>query len=263
MEKTLLDYLYSNKEFAFCVADDIYFPRFIVDCKTGRKHNIEKLRYFLLNSRRKGELSFVKFCKEEREKYKKCQYNNVIEQYPIAINNRPLWKNLCKKHGCLGKADRNGKEYQDKNLFFIDAYIPGPMIALEVDYPYTHTCTEYDRARDDYVLAAYNIKTERFSEYGIDALKSIRAENRVRDIFCAIRNEDYDPVPINYTGRNNSVGLFREKWCEEYKVLRKLKNNIIPISKLLKLTRGNYEMIDRVCWLSELEGKNITVIPKA
>lgn len=131
----------------FKLPDQTPIPRYVKTEMTGEISNIQRLRGILLKRTSKTQERNLRrlegWCKGER----------LIPEYPVLINNRDLWIELCRKYKLLDEDYCLG--------FFLDCYIPSLGIAVETDSPHHSGRIDYDKARDEYIMKETGILIKR------------------------------------------------------------------------------------------------------
>lgn len=191
----------------------------------------------LLQRRRPGELSFVKFYKELLETYDDQRPGHYVEQFPVLIVNRGEYLGCCDEVGCNpSMKDANGVCYRDRRYFVLDLFLGYPKVAIELDYDSTHPCPEYDAARDLYNLRKYGIKTVRFKNYLYNREATKKANREVQGILDKAMSDfttESDLWKPDYTGF--SVESFKLDYKIELEILEAIREDLGYDTKTIEL----------------------------
>lgn len=233
LNKTELKKFYSNilkdKFFTLTIGNQ-RLPTFFYHGRGGF-NKVEELRNLLLESRLDRER---KFGRDYDNIYKfnedKLDY---IEQFPILITKSDVWKSICSEVGCDKiLKDNKGNYYWERSLFVLDYYIPKLKLAIELDYDSSHTCPEYDKARDIYIKEEYEIDTIRFRDYELDPDKTREARIQLNKIIAG-KIPSLEEKQVAKTSSFLRFPLFYYK--EELDVLEAIKSENIIEDGILKL----------------------------
>jgi hypothetical protein len=100
------------------------------------------------------------------ENYLKLSHNRIqyIKEFPFIIEDRNLWDSLCIKY----EVDL---DLRDKNYFLADYLFPDYNFIVEIDSELHDS--NYDIARDNYIVFSFGVSTLRLFEFGRDPLSDI------------------------------------------------------------------------------------------
>ena len=145
----LLKYLEGNWDYAFRVGNYIV-PKFM-NTVNGNEINLLVNRYKNL---RQGSSWSPYF----REMLKDCYPDLApLREFPFLIEHRKYWEKLCEEYEL-------DEDCRDRNYFIVDFIFPEQNFIVEIDSQIHKT--NYDLARDNYILFLYQVPTLRLFEFG-------------------------------------------------------------------------------------------------
>lgn len=151
MKKSLiLSRILSDPRYTFRV-DDIILPIETM-CSSGKLSNLMEARDLQLGN----QSSYSRNLRSDLI----ASDIKFIQEVPIPIENRELWRELVASTGAT--------RFEGRGYFILDYYFPGTNIIAEVDSNFHKGNEDYDSARDAYMWICYGLRTLRAYEYGED-----------------------------------------------------------------------------------------------
>lgn len=147
----------------------------------------------------------------------------MIKKFPIFIQNKSLWKNLVNKY-------KVETLKQNPAYFVVDYLFTKLNIIIEIDSGMHIPITNYDKARDEYILCEYGISTARLYKYGsnYNDFYNLRNILNKRELFKQKLQLNNSIACINYD--NIITKLFNCKYSRSIIVVDKIMeyyNNIL------------------------------------
>lgn len=146
--KKLLRYLKGNRDYTFKIRN-FTIPKNIITVK-GKLIDLEDNRKKNLKQGSKWSPNFKELLDTE------YNYVDYIRVFIFLIRDRMLWERICWKY--------NIEKNINTNYFIVDYFLHEYNFVVEIDSKLHNV--DYDRARDEYLMIEYGIKTLRFYEFG-------------------------------------------------------------------------------------------------
>lgn len=146
--KKLLKYLKGNRDYTFKIRN-FTIPKNIITVK-GKLIDLEDNRIENLKQGSKWSPNFKKLLDTE------YNYVDYIREFIFLIRDRMLWLRICWKHNVVKNINTN--------YFIVDYFLHEYNFVVEIDSKLHNV--NYDKARDEYLMIEYGIKTLRFYEFG-------------------------------------------------------------------------------------------------
>ena len=147
----LLKYLEGSRDYTFRI-DNYIVPKFIENMNEY-PIDIQKNRN---NALIQGSAWSPKFRGMLQSTYPDLRF---VREFPFVIDNREYWENLCDEFNLT-------EEDKRRNYFFTDYLFTDYNFIVEIDSSLHKT--DYDKARDNYILFSYQIPNLRLFEFGRD-----------------------------------------------------------------------------------------------
>ena len=148
-KNALLKYLEGSRDYTFRI-DDYIVPKFIENIN-GYPIDIQDNRN---NALRQGSAWSPKFRSMLQNTYPDLRF---VREFPFVIDDRKYWESLCDE---FDLTDEERRRY----YFIVDYLFPDYNFIVEIDSDLHKT--DYDKARDNYILFSYQIPTLRLFEFG-------------------------------------------------------------------------------------------------
>lgn len=217
MKLKILEHLKGNKKYIFEISG-YYFPIYVINPVSGTRVNLEANRK---DSIERPKSSYVKNFEHD------WKGPILIPEFPIIIENRELYLNLLEKYNIKTEMMKNPKYSETmfikkawgKSYFLLDYYIPGTTKCIEIDGEFHKDpgMTELDKARDEYILEMYGIKTFRLPRY------SRKSKNLLDEII----SEKSQELKIDFT--DSIVKDYKIHNEEQFRLYEEAKTQIIGI----------------------------------
>lgn len=147
----LLKYLEGSRDYTFRV-DNYIVPKFIENMN-GYPIDIQGNRK---NALKQGSAWSPKFRDMLQSTYPDLKFTR---EFPFVIDDRKYWQSLCKEFNLT-------EEEKRRNYFITDYLFTDYNFIVEIDSSLHKT--DYDKARENYILFSYQIPTLRLFEFGRD-----------------------------------------------------------------------------------------------
>ena len=146
--KKLLKYLKGNRDYTFKIRNFI-IPKNIITVK-DKPIDLEDNRKKNLKQGSKWSPNFKELLDTE------YNYVDYIREFIFLIRDRMLWERICWEHNIVKNINTN--------YFIVDYFLHEYNFVVEIDSRLHNV--DYDKARDEYLMIEYGIKTLRFYEFG-------------------------------------------------------------------------------------------------
>lgn len=199
----LLKYLEGNRDYTFRVGNYIV-PKYM--------NTINECEINLLVNRNKNLRQGSRWSPYFRMMLTDCYPNlDYLREFPFLIENRKYWEKLCDEYEL-------DEECRNRNYFIVDFIFPEQNFIVEIDSQLHKT--NYDIARDNYILFLYQVPTLRLFEFG-------KEENTTRQL---IYDFDFELNEMKRSGCKFNIdysGCILRRFYEK-------NNEIIPALDLIE-----------------------------